>query len=167
MVQRDDIQIRTPRAEDRDDVGRIFASSGFFSGEEVRAAVEAFDQAVQDPASRFRWIVAESSGRILGYACWAPIELTSSSFDLFWIAVDDTARGYGIGGLLLDAVEKRASEAGCTQLFIDTSGREQYAPTRTFYEHHGYERAAHIPDFYGPGDAKEIYVKRLGAHARQ
>jgi hypothetical protein len=46
-------------------------------------------------------------------------------------------------------------------MYVDTSGRAQYAPTRAFYEHMGYERAAVLEDFYAPGDAKVIYSKIL------
>ena len=50
--------------------------------------------------------------------------------------------------------------AGSARLIVvETAGREDYAPTRAFYEARGYRRAAVIPDFYAPGDDQVVYVK--------
>jgi hypothetical protein len=46
-------------------------------------------------------------------------------------------------------------------MYIDTSGREQYAPTRAFYERMGYHQAACLADFYAPGDARVIFARLL------
>jgi hypothetical protein len=46
-------------------------------------------------------------------------------------------------------------------MFVDTSGREQYASTRAFYEHMGYQEVAVLNDFFAPGDDKIIYVRKL------
>jgi hypothetical protein len=48
-------------------------------------------------------------------------------------------------------------------MFIDTSGRDQYRPTRSFYERMGYRTREIIPDFYAPGDDKVVYHKELRA----
>jgi hypothetical protein len=62
---------------------------------------------------------------------------------------------------LIRESERLAGESGAKQMFVDTSGREQYAPTRAFYERMGYTKAAVLRDFFAPGDDKVIYVKRL------
>ena len=73
----------------------------------------------------------------------------------------------GLGSRLLAASEARAAGLGCRRLYVDTSGRADYAPARAFYERHGYHRAGTLDDFYAPGDAKVIYLKVLpGAGAR-
>jgi hypothetical protein len=46
-------------------------------------------------------------------------------------------------------------------LVVETSSRDDYAPTRHFYEAHEYERAASLADYYAPGDHRVIYTKRL------
>jgi ribosomal protein S18 acetylase RimI-like enzyme len=163
MARAETITLRSPRDADRSAVEQISRSSGFFSEAEVQVALEVFDEAVSTPASGYEYIVAEDDGEAVGYACWGgPIEFTESSFDLYWIAVDEAVRGRGIGLRLLLAAEDGARCAGCSQLFVETSGREQYAPTHRFYEAAGYQRAGELTDFYAPGDAKVFYVKRLG-----
>jgi ribosomal protein S18 acetylase RimI-like enzyme len=153
--------LRAPREADRCDIQRVVESSGFFSAAEVQVALEVFDEALS-AGSPYCYRVAELHGRVVGLVCWGgPIELTESSFDLYWIAVDAAQRGSGIGAVLIAAAERGAAGAGCTQLIVETSGRAQYAPTHAFYERRGYQRVAELPDFYAPGDAKVYYVKVL------
>ena len=61
--------------------------------------------------------------------------------------------------MILDEAEKCIRQAGGKRVYIETSNREQYQPTRFFYSRCGYEREATLADFYGPGDDKVIYVK--------
>jgi ribosomal protein S18 acetylase RimI-like enzyme len=75
--------------------------------------------------------------------------------------VHRTWQGCGVGRQLLAEVERRVAERGGRQIYIETSGRDQYLPTRRFYENHGYQVAAVLPDFYTVGDPKVIFVKRL------
>jgi hypothetical protein len=46
-------------------------------------------------------------------------------------------------------------------VYIETSSRPPYAPTRAFYERCGYELEVVLKEFYGPGDGKAIYVKAV------
>lgn len=166
MALVEEVNLRAPRAADRSAIERITASSGFFSEAEVRVALEVFDEALAGPETGYDYLVAESLGAACGYACWGgPIAMTESSFDLYWIAVDETARGSGIGHRLLAAVELRAAKVGCRQMFVETAGRAQYAPTHSFYESCGYTRVAELPDFYSDGDAKVFYCKKLKPNA--
>ena len=50
---------------------------------------------------------------------------------------------------------------GDTRVYIETSSRDQYDPTRRFYVNSLYSQAALLEDFYAPGDAKVIYFKVL------
>ncbi|MDA1076376.1 MAG: GNAT family N-acetyltransferase [Proteobacteria bacterium] len=154
--------VRRSIPSDRNAVERITASSGMFSGEELEVALEVFDDAMNDPGSGYYHMMAEVAGEVRGYACHGPIEMTQSSFDLFWIAVDNESRGHGLGRALLAAAEVEAASMGCRQLYVETAGKEEYLPTQRFYERCGYTQAAFLEDFYAPGDAKVIYVKLLG-----
>ncbi len=49
--------------------------------------------------------------------------------------------------------------AGGSRVYVETSSRPLYEPTRAFYLARGYREEARLPDFYGPGDAKVMYVK--------
>ncbi|HZX62439.1 MAG TPA: GNAT family N-acetyltransferase, partial [Bacteroidales bacterium] len=86
---------------------------------------------------------------------------TDAGFDLYWIATHNDLRGTGIGKILLEETHKRAKEMGARYIIAETSSLDKYLPTRLFYEKNGYSNDAFIADFYKPGDAKVIYVKRL------
>jgi ribosomal protein S18 acetylase RimI-like enzyme len=160
MNWRTDVQ-----ASDAVAVRSLVADTGFFSAEEIAVAVELVDETlIRGKASGYEFVFAEaagSRGKLLGYSCFGAIPATASSFDLYWIAVAAGKQRGGLGGELIRESERQAKAMGATQMFVDTAGREQYAPTRAFYERMGYRKAAVLDDFYAPGDAKVIYAKML------
>jgi ribosomal protein S18 acetylase RimI-like enzyme len=150
------------RPEDREHVRRIVASTGFFNPAEIEVAVELVQERfVRGPASGYYFVFLERNGEVLGYACYGPIAGTAASFDLYWIAVDHTNRRRGLGQVLMAETERLIHQAGGRRVYIETSRRPQYAPTRRFYERSGYRVEAVLKDFYAPGDDKAIYVKEL------
>lgn len=144
-------------------VREIVASSGYFHDHEIGVAVELVEERLQrGPESGYLFLFAERQGRVLGYACYGEIACTRGSYDLYWIAVRQDCRGQGIGGRLLRAAEERIAAAGGRAIWVETSGRPQYQPTRDFYLRCGYAQEALMRDFYDEGDDKVLYVKRLG-----
>lgn len=151
-----------PRPGDADLVERLARESGFFNSQEVGIARELVEERLaKGLASGYLFIFAEDQGQILGYSCYGPIAGTADSWDLYWIIVDLALRGQGIGGLLLDETEKLAKGQGAARLYVETSSRGQYAPTRGFYLDRGYEIEAVLRDFYAKADDKIILVKKL------
>jgi ribosomal protein S18 acetylase RimI-like enzyme len=149
-------------ATDREAVRALVARTGFFRADEVDVAVELVDERLaRGTASGYHFVFAEVDKTVAGYACYGPIACTTASFDLYWMAVDPQFQGQGIGRLLMAAVEARIREAGGQRIYIDTSGRSQYAPTRAYYEDHGFCCEARLRDFYAPGDDRLIYAKEL------
>jgi GNAT superfamily N-acetyltransferase len=149
--------------DDRLAVRRLVASTGFFSDSEVEIAVELVEDALSkgQAGSGYHFIFAEEAGQAVGYVCFGPIAGTQASHDLYWIVVDDARRGAGIGRLLEQACVEAARALGGRRIYVDTSSREQYTPTRAFYRACGYDEVARLDDFYGPGDGKVIFVKSL------
>jgi len=156
----------------REDVGptdvlavrEIIESSGFFSEEEADVAVELVEERInKGPRSGYHFVFAEENGKIVGYTCFGPIACTTASYDLYWIAVHDTFRGRGLGRFLLEKSEPIIARMGGRRIYIETSSRAQYEPTRGFYLKCGYRQETILEDFYAPGDGKVIYVKALPA----
>lgn len=146
---------------DRPAIKSITESSGFFTDSEVAIALGVFDEALASATSTYRYILAKSDGMTVGYACYGKDDQTESSYELYWIAVDNVCRDAGTGKLLLHSVESAICAQGKAQLFIETAGRAQYLPTRRFYEHQGYRQVAWLDDYFAPGDARVIFAKRL------
>jgi ribosomal protein S18 acetylase RimI-like enzyme len=103
----------------------------------------------------------------VAYACYGPIEGTAGSFDLYWIAVAPEEQGKGLGPQVFARAEAAMRKAGAKKIYADTSSSDRYAPTRGFYQRMGFIEEARLPDFYGPGDGKVIYVKALASGAAQ
>ncbi|MFO0873245.1 MAG: GNAT family N-acetyltransferase [Phycisphaerales bacterium] len=154
----------SPRPSDAVAVERLVRETGFFTGEETTVAAQIVDQRIREgPASDYRFVfVDDARGNLVGYVCFGRISFTQTSYDVYWIVVDPTAQRGGLGRLLLREAEAAITALGGTQVFIETAGRDLYAPTRRFYERSGYRVAARLDDFYAPGDAKVVYVKRMG-----
>ncbi len=143
-------------------IREITESTGFFSDHEIDVAVElAEERLAKGTRSGYCFLFAEQGGRTIGYTCFGPIACTKASYDLFWIAVHSDYRGQGIGSLLLAESERIIRKMGGERIYIETSSREIYGPTRGFYLHCAYEEDAILEDFYGPGDSKVIYRKVL------
>lgn len=152
----------TLKPDDPRHIRKIVASTGFFSEAEIVMAVELVNEALtKGEASGYCFIMAEQYSDVLGYTCFGPIAGTQSSYDLYWIAVHQKMRGQGVGQELLRHTETRVAAQSGTRMYIETSSRDQYAPTRQFYRRCGYQEAARLNDFYAPGDGKVIYVKIL------
>ena len=147
---------------DRDKVGQLVAATGFFSAEEIAIARELVEERLkQGESSGYFFLFAEEAKRLVAYACFGPIPGTLHSFDLYWIAVHPAGQGRGLGRSLLEAAEQTMVKKGAVRLYVDTSSRPQYEPTRRFYKACGYREAAFLEDFYAPQDGKVIFVKAL------
>lgn len=149
------------RESDLETVREIVESTGYFAPHEIPVAVELVqDHIVKGAAeSGYYFVFAEAGGRTIGYGSYGPIACTISSFNMYWLAVRPEHQGRGIGKAILREAERLMRAAGGTRSYIDTSFKAQYEDTRAFYESLGYRLGAHLPDYYGPGDDKVIYVK--------
>lgn len=158
-----DVSFRLQAQEsDRDAVRRLVAATVFFRDDEVDVAVELVDERLaKGPASGYHFVFAEIEGVVAGYACYGPIACTVWSYDLYWIAVDPAYQRHGLGRALVEESERLIHEAGGRRIYIETSGKPQYVPTRGFYERCGYALDVELEEFYGLGDSKVVYVKAL------
>jgi ribosomal protein S18 acetylase RimI-like enzyme len=144
-------------------VEEIVRSTGFFREDEVAVAVELARERLDKGAeSGYAFIFADSGERTVGYSCFGLIPCTLHSFDLYWIATRKDHMNRGIGRRLLEETESDIRNLGGTGIYVETSSRKLYAPTRAFYEKNGYLVKARFEDFYDRGDDKIVYVKYIG-----
>lgn len=151
------------RPSDRQAVRELLNATGFFSEGDVAVGVELVEETLKSGlAAGYHYLFLDApDGSLEGYACFGQVPLTESSWDLYWIAVAPSSKRSGRGRRLLHAVERVAARNGAAQLFVETSGRAQYAPTRSFYEGMGYDKAAEFDDFYAPGESKVVFRRRI------
>jgi GNAT superfamily N-acetyltransferase len=157
----------TVTERDLESVRAITESTGFFYKEEVDTAVELVeDRLTKGLRCGYHFLIAEQDGRTVGYTTFGPIACTRESFDLYWICVSGDFRGKGLGSQLLEQSEEAIAALGGTRVYIETSARPLYEPTRAFYLARGYTQIALLDDFYAPGDAKAMYLKVLPRRPR-
>lgn len=152
--------LRSLNPGDRGRIEAITRATGVFREDEVKIALEVFDSSCVPGQTDYFTLGAETGGRLAGWICWGETPCTEGTWDLYWMAVDPTVQGSGIGSALISAMETRLA-AAARLIMIDTSGRGDYAATRAFYQSRGYSIAAVIPDFYAPGDDQVIFSKPL------
>lgn len=157
-----------PRSGDVELVSGLCRDSGMFSPAEVEVAAELVQaRRLTGEASGYHFLFAEWEGLVLGYACYGPIACTMASWDLYWIVVSPGLQGRGLGRRLLERVEQNILAAGGRRLYVETSSRGKYHPTRGFYQARGYQLAARLDDYYATGDGMVIYLKVLAGEPPQ
>lgn len=138
----------------------IVRATGVFSDDEARIATELFD-ADDD----YEFLGAFQGDTLVGYTCFGATPATDRTFDVYWIAVHPDAQRSGAGAALMAAVEAELERRRARLVVIETSSRDDYAPTRRFYQKHGYTEAARLRDFYAPGDDRVVFTKRVAVPA--
>jgi ribosomal protein S18 acetylase RimI-like enzyme len=161
----------------RNRIREILDATSVFREEEVEVALELFDEtfaagparAPYDPGdgvANYEFVGSFSrDGQLVGYVCYGATPGTDRTYDLYWIAMHPEFQGEGGGSQLLDEVERRLRQREARLIVVETSSRDEYVPTRRFYEMRGYVEAARLASYYAPGDDRVIYSKRLATLA--
>jgi GNAT superfamily N-acetyltransferase len=140
--------------------------TGVFKPVEIDSLKEVLDEYhATDEKWQHRAITYEEGGRPIGFAYYAPIEMTDQTWLVYWILVGKETQSRGIGTRLLLHTEADVARAGGRLLMIDTSSLPEYEPTRRFYLKHGYDVSGVTRDFYADGDDQVGFVKRLRPRA--
>lgn len=150
------------KESDIKDLSEILVSTSFFYDSEVDIIRELVQEnlAKGEDESGYIFNVAEKDSSPAAFTCYGPVPGTKSSFDLYWIAVHNKIRGQGLGKILMDMAVKDIRSRGGKNIWIETSSRPLYKPTRHFYLSYGCEKAAELDDYYGENDNKVIFRLR-------
>lgn len=133
-----------------------------FKPMEIQALQEVLDDYhAQNHKMGHRSIIYEKDGQVIGFAYFAPKEMTDRTWHLWWIVVGRHTQARGVGGALLRHVEQEIQRAQGRLLVVETSGLPHYELTRRFYLKHHYEQDAVLHDFYSDGDDMVVFRKRL------
>ncbi|MEO8978951.1 MAG: GNAT family N-acetyltransferase [Polyangiaceae bacterium] len=136
----------------------------------ARLASQAFDEYAVHPAgstlrmarSGVTWVACRDETP-LGFVVVRPGSAGPAHAELCAIAVDEHARGVGVGGALLAKVERVLSLAGVTEITIHTA-QANVAALELFLKH-GFRVERRLPRFYrGVFDACALR-KRIGGSA--
>lgn len=152
---------RKVKKSDTETIREIVTSTGFFNSEEIDIAADlCIEYLVDGAASGYQFIFYDNDIDTMAYTCYGLIPGTKNSFALYWIAVRDTYRNKGLGKALLLETEAHIRKQGGKGIYVETSSRDQYIPTRLFYEKNGYQLKAQFEDYYDEGDDLVYYIKK-------
>jgi ribosomal protein S18 acetylase RimI-like enzyme len=154
--------IRPVAPMDRDALLDMVSAS--FRPDESAVALELIDDAIAGSDDYWILVAADVPGpahSMGGYICYGPTPMTASTYDLYWIVTHPQARGRGVAGALIQAMEAELGRREATGVRVETSEIESYGAARRLYARHDYPQVAHLVDFYRPGDGLIIYYKRL------
>lgn len=148
---------------DLEQIEEIVESTGFFHSYEVKIASEVAEEAIQkgEEESGYHFIFIEENGKTIAFASYGEIPCTKNRYDLYWIVVHNNYRNKGLGSILLAEVEKEINESGGKSIYVETSSKEKYIPTRAFYTKNNYTVEAEMKDFYEDGDNKVVFIKKF------
>jgi GNAT superfamily N-acetyltransferase len=154
--------IESPQLTDLEAILRVAQNAQVFTADEIDIIHEMFDGFFHPNSyNDHSFIVCrkETDNAILGFAVYGPVPMTDRVWDLYWICTDSVAQGTGIGGALLNRLEEDARSHDARAMYLETSDSERYMAARRFYEHHNWQRTAHLPDYYAVGEGMLIFRK--------
>lgn len=107
------------------------------------------------------WFTSTEGEKPISLAYCAPEKFTEGTFNLYAIGVKKDCQGKGLGGKMMDYLEKELKSAGNRVLIVETSSSPDLELTREFYPKQGYKQVAVLPDFWTEGEDKVIFWKKL------
>jgi ribosomal protein S18 acetylase RimI-like enzyme len=148
--------------KDNSAVITILNATPEFNTMDLATAIEVIEDYLQDPEhSGYHTLVAEIDSKVVGYVCYGHNNMTESTWDMYWVAVDRQIQGQGIGRQLMTTAENNIWAAGGKLIVLETSSTPIYDRTNRFHLSLGYKMICRIKDFYSPGDDQIIYEKRF------
>ena len=99
------------RPADRARLSELLVATRAFNADEVEVALSLFDLGMGSPATgseddSYEFVGVFVDDRLMGYACFGPTPSTEGTYDLYWLAVDPSAQGQGLGRALCGEVDR-------------------------------------------------------------
>ena len=152
--------IRSIKPSDVEGLEKLLKKIPNFNETEGQVAMEFFELTVNHPDhTDYNIFVYEEDGKILGYHCTGKRPLTDAVYDLYWIVADPEHSGKGIGKNLLEHAENFVKERKGRWILAETSSKDSYLSTQSFYLRNNYTILSEIKDFYTVGDNLLIFGK--------
>lgn len=152
------MQIRPTEVSDIPNLKSVLDETGLFPSEMLAEMLRGF---LSDDLSEDLWLSCLEEGQAIGFCYAVPETMTDGTWNMLAIAVLPSRQGAGIGGAIVRQLEDELRKHGQRLLIVDTSGRDEFAPTRGFYRKNGYREEARIRDFWAAGDDKIVFSKSL------
>lgn len=157
------VSIRPLQEKDKDAIRIILQETHMFRDDEIDVAISVIDESLDghEESGYWSYVAINPDDRVVGFSIIGPNPITIGTYDLYWIAVDQSQQGKGVGRELLMYAEKLVTGKKGRLIIAETSSRPIYLRTRSFYKQQGYSELAQIRDYYNVGDDLIIFGKYL------
>jgi GNAT superfamily N-acetyltransferase len=161
------LSIRAATPADTHQIKRLALDNQMFQLDEMDDFDEMLSGFFDGTLDDHHWIVATGDHDVVAAAAYvAPEPFSDRMWNLYFIATAPDQHGSGTGTMLIEHVEHLLHSFGdevARTLIVDTSSLDAYEQARSFYERRCFVEEARIRDFYGPGDDKVTFWKRITA----
>ncbi|MEO1055479.1 MAG: GNAT family N-acetyltransferase [Actinomycetota bacterium] len=159
------LNVRAATPADTEPIKHVALVNHMFEPDEMGTFDEMLAGFFDGTLDDHHWIVAthETAG-VIAAAYYAPEPFADRMWNLYFIATAPDQHGTGAGTALIKHIEAALVALGASvaqTLIVDTSSVDDYERARRFYGQRGFVEEARIRDFYGPGDDKVTFWKRL------
>jgi ribosomal protein S18 acetylase RimI-like enzyme len=159
------LTIKPSTIGDKDAILEIARKTGLFDGDELSGLDELFSRFVTGSLGVDHYWVTLHDENPVGVAYFAPEKYSNRVWNLYFIATDPERHGRGLGSELIGYIEEFLRLRGERMLLVETSSKLE-GPSK-FYIKQGFQQEGRIRDYYGDGDDKIIFRKKLGTPGRR
>ena len=150
--------IRLTIENDIHGIKEVLDSTELFPSELLGSMISEY---LNNPESDEIWFTSLINEKIIGFGYCKPEELADGTYNLLAIAVKKEFQGMGEGKKMIKYIENLLVKREKRILIVETSSNSEYILTRRLYDQLGYTKEAIIRDFWGEGEDKVIYWKKL------
>lgn len=131
-----------------------------FTNEEREVVLELLDIYLNQKGQKdYQFFVTTESEKLSAFICFGPTPMTNGMFDLYWIGTSDKFQRKGLARNLIDYFCNYLKNNNGRKIRIETSSKESYSGTLSFYRSLSFTQEAIIKDFYDLNDDLIIYTK--------
>ena len=151
------VSVRDAHVSDIPAITAVIHGIGLFTPEEADGFASSLPSHFEGETEGRVWLITEDG---MGAAYLSP-EASPGVWNLLFLGVRLEARRVGLARALIGEVERRLRQDSARMLLIDTSTEPPMEAARALYAALGYKQVGLIPDYWGPGDGKLTFHKRL------
>ncbi|MFH1093020.1 MAG: N-acetyltransferase [Candidatus Omnitrophota bacterium] len=140
----------------------ITRNTEVFTEGELDTLKEVLEDLKHNKKTSYNLIKEEVEDKLVGFALFGRTPLTEFTWDIYWLIVDKSFQGRGIGKLLLVKIEEFIREKmPRAAIKLETSTRKKYSAARGLYKRFKFQEAGNLPNFYSEGDDMIIFYKEI------
>ncbi|MBU1087344.1 MAG: GNAT family N-acetyltransferase [Candidatus Omnitrophica bacterium] len=141
---------------------KITKSTAVFTEGEIEILKELLEDLQNNKKTTYSLIEEAADGKLAGFTLFGRTPLTEFTWDIYWIIVDKSFQGRGIGkSLLIKTEELIKAKTPRATIKLETSTRNQYSAARGLYKKVKFEEAGKLVNFYSEGDDMVIFYKEI------